>query len=128
MELADLNQDERTALVGLMKLIVMSDGEVSEDELEHVEVLVAAFGDDGYQRTLDAFEARFQDEDSFKVFLKTIGRQEARDLIFGTVLESADEGALDNAEAGLLDWLVRAWNVKIEIAQDPEEDPEGDPE
>jgi hypothetical protein len=120
MELPDLNQDERTALVGLLKLIVMSDGEVSEDELEHVETLVEAFGEDGYQRTLDAFEKRFQDEEGFKKFLKTIGRQEARDLIFGTVLESAGEGALDSAETGLVDWLAQTWNVKIEIAEDPE--------
>jgi hypothetical protein len=118
MELPDLNQDERTALVGLMKLIVMSDGEVSEDELEHVETLVAAFGDDGYQRTLDAFEKRFHDEASFKKFLQGIGRQDARDLIFGTVLESAGEGALDHAETSLLDWLAQAWNVKIEIESD----------
>jgi len=120
MELPDLNQDERTALVGLLKLIVMSDGEVSEDELEHVEELVAAFGDEGYQRTLDAFEARFHDEATFKKFLQGIGRQDARDLIFGTVLESADEGALDNTETGLLDWLAQAWNVKIEIENDEE--------
>jgi hypothetical protein len=120
MELPDLNQDERTALVGLLKLIVMSDGEVSEDELEHVETLVEAFGDDGYQRSLDTFEQRFSDEESFKKFLKTIGRQESRDLIFGTVLESAGEGALDGAETGLIDWLAQQWNVKIEIAEDPE--------
>ena len=119
MELGDLNQDERTALVGLMKLVVMSDEEVSEDELEHIEVLVSAFGEEGYQRTLDAFEKRFQDEESFKKFLKTIGRQDARDLIFGTVLEGAGEGALDNAETGLLDWLAQTWNVKIEIEEDP---------
>ena len=102
-----------------MKLIVMSDGEVSEDELEHVETLVAAFGDEGYQRTLDTFEKRFQDEEGFKKFLKTVGRQESRDLIFGTVLESAGEGVLDSAETGLVDWLAQAWNVKIEIAEDP---------
>jgi hypothetical protein len=96
----------------------MSDGEVSEDELEHVETLVGAFGDEGYQRTLDAFEKRFQDEASFKKFLQGIARQDARDLIFGTVLESADEGALDNAETGLLDWLAQAWYVKIEIQED----------
>jgi len=118
MELPDLNQDERTALVGLMKLIVMSDGEVSEGELEHVETLVGAFGDEEYQLTLDAFEKRFQDEASFKKFLQGIGRQDARDLIFGTVLESADEGALDNAETGLLDWLAQAWDVKIEIQEE----------
>ncbi|HLK90259.1 MAG TPA: hypothetical protein VKZ18_10215 [Polyangia bacterium] len=118
MELSDLNQDERTALVGLMKLIVMSDGEVSEDELEHVETLVDAFGDEGYQRTLDAFEKRFHDEASFRKFLQGIGRQEARDLIFGTVLESAGEGVLDQAETGLVDWLADTWQVKIEIADD----------
>src|SRR5579871_1687509 len=118
MELSDLNQDERTALVGLMKLIVMSDGEVSEDELEHVETLVDAFGDEGYQRTLDAFEKRFHDEASFRKFLQGIGRQEARDLIFGTVLESAGEGILDQAETGLVDWLADTWQVKIEIADD----------
>ena len=70
MEIADLNHDERTALVGLMKLVVMSDGNVTEDELEHVETLVDAFG----------------------------------------------EGALDGHEADLLDWLSKAWNIKIEIA------------
>ncbi|HVV48103.1 MAG TPA: hypothetical protein VHO06_00450 [Polyangia bacterium] len=120
MELPDLNQDERTALVGLMKLIVMSDGEVSEEELEHVETLVGAFGDEGYQRTLDAFEKRFHDEPSFRKFLQGIGRQEARDLIFGTVLESAGEGALDQAETSLIDWLAQTWQVKIEIADEQE--------
>jgi hypothetical protein len=118
MELPDLNQDERTALVGLMKVVVMSDGEVSEDELEHVETLVAAFGEEGYQRTLDAFENRFQNEASFRKFLQGIGRQDARDLIFGTVLESAGEGALDHVETSLLDWLAEAWNVKIEIQEE----------
>ena len=116
MELADLNQDERTALVGLMKLIVMSDGNVTEDELEHVEALVDAFGEGEYQRTLEAFEKRFTDEASFREFLRKIGREEAREVIFGTVLEGAGEGALDRNEADLLDWLSKAWNIKIEIA------------
>jgi hypothetical protein len=117
MELEDLNQDERTALVGLMKLSVMSDGNVSEEELEYVEDLVDAFGEDGYQSTLDAFEKRFSDADSFKKFLKTIGagRQDARELIFGTVLEAAGTEAIEGGEAELLDWLAKAWDIKIEI-------------
>ena len=69
MELSELNQDERVALVGLMKLVVMSDGEVSEEELEHVEMLVGEFGDDGYQEALDQFETRFADEPAFSKFL-----------------------------------------------------------
>jgi hypothetical protein len=117
MELPDLNQDERTALVGLMKLTVMSDGNVSEDELEYVEELVDAFGEDAYQSTLDAFEKRFTDVEGFKKFLKTIGagRQEARELIFGTVLEAAGAEAIEGNEAELLDWLGKTWDIKIEI-------------
>jgi len=124
MELADLNQDERTALVGMMKLVVMSDGNVSEEELERVEDLVDAFGEDGYQRTLDAFEKRFTDVDSFQRFLKTVGvsRQEARELIFGTVLEAAGAEAIEGGEAELLDWLGREWNIKIEIQDEEEEE------
>jgi hypothetical protein len=118
MELRDLNQDERTALVGLMKLVVMSDGEVSEDEIEHVEELVDAFGQAEYERTLSAFEKRFNDEDSFKAFLRTIGRQDARELIFEKILEGAGEGAVEGDEAEVLDWLSKTWNVKIEIQDD----------
>jgi hypothetical protein len=122
MELPDLNQDERTALVGLMKLTVMSDGNVSEEELESVEDLVDAFGEDGYQKTLDAVEKRFTDVQGFKTFLKVIGagRQEARELIFGTVLEAAGSEAIEGREADLLDWLGRTWDIKIEIEDEPE--------
>jgi hypothetical protein len=118
MELPDLNQDERIALVGLMKLTVMSDGHVSEDELEYVEELVDAFGEDGYQQALDAFEARFTDQDSFRKFLTTLSRQDARELIFGMVLEASGADAIEGDEADLLDWLAKTWNIKIEIQDD----------
>jgi hypothetical protein len=116
MELEDLNADERIALVGLVKMVVLADGEVAEDEIEHVEELVDAFGEEGYEATLESFEKRFPDEDSFRKFLGTIERQGARELIFGTVLESADEGAIEGAEAAVLDWLSKLWNIKIEIS------------
>ena len=120
MELRDLNEDQRVAVVGLMNVVVMSDGEVSEDELEHVELLVSAFGEDAYEEALDRFESQFPDEDTFRRYLQQLGGgQDARDLIFGTILESAGEGALDRNETNLLDWLSREWNVKIEIEDEP---------
>jgi len=120
MELEELNQDERTALVGLMKLTVLSDGNVSEEELEEIEDLVDAFGEEAYESTLDAFEKRFADAEAFKAFLAKIGRQDARELIFGTVLEAAGSEAIEGREAELLDWLAKAWNIKIEIEDEPE--------
>jgi len=122
MELSDLNQDERTAVVGLMKLVVMADGNVSEDELEGVETLVDAFGEDDYQKTLDAFEARFGDAKSFQTFLRTIKREDARDLIFATVLEAAETEVIEGEEAELLDWLAKAWNIEIEVPEGEDEE------
>jgi len=116
MELSDLDQGERTALIGLMKLVVLSDSEVSDDEVDHIETLVDAFGEGEYQRTLDALETQLREPLRFRDLLRGISRQDARDLIFGTVLEAAGEGALEGREAELLDWLSKTWNVKIEIA------------
>ncbi len=127
MELADLNPDERCALVGLLKLVVMSDGNVSDEELEHVEDLIDAFGATGYEQSLNSYEARFGGSgDEFRAFLKTIERQEARELIFGTVLEAAGAEAVEPRESELLDWLAAAWNVKVEFEGVPDQEPAED--
>jgi hypothetical protein len=121
MDLEDLNPDERIALVGLMMLVVMSDRTVSDEERDHVDELVDAFGEDGYQSTVDAFETRFSDQQTFRTFLTTIKRQEARELIFGTVLEGAGAEAVEGPDSELLDWLAATWDVKIEIADEASE-------
>ena len=125
MELSELNADERTALVGLVKTIVMSDGNVSEDELEEVEQIVAGIGEEVYEASLDAFESRFLDEASFKKFLAGITRPEARDLIYGTILEAASADAIEVRESELLDWLAKTWNIEVKF-DESEEGGEGD--
>jgi len=113
MELTDLNADERTALVGLVKAVVLADHHVSEDELDEVQEIVDAFGADTYRTYLDSFDARFPDEESFKKFLKTITRQDARDLIYGTILAGAAADAIEGGESELLSWLADTWNVQV---------------
>lgn len=115
MELRDLNQDERTVLVGLLKVVVMSDGNVSEDELEQIEAVIGAWGEPSYQQTLDMFEKRFLDEQSFRAFLTTIGRQDARELIYATIADSAAMEAIEGKESDLLDWLARVWKLDVQI-------------
>ena len=117
MELEDLNEDEKTALVGLVKAVVMADGKVSEDEVEEVDQIVAALGEESYQSHMDAFESRFTDELSFQKFLKTITRQDARELIYGTVLSGAAADAIEGGESELLSWLATAWNIEIQVAE-----------
>ena len=113
MELDELNADERTALVGLMKAVVFADATISEEEEEEVAHIVEALGEEAYQRHMDDFEARFSDEDSFKKFLMTIKRQEARELIYGTVLDGAAADAIEGNESELLSWLTTNWDIEV---------------
>lgn len=118
MELRELNGDERTALVGLIKAVVLSDSTVSEDELDEVEEVVDAFGQEGYDKAMDTFEAGFSDEEKFRAFLVTIKRQDARDLIYGTLLAGAAGDAIEGGESELLSWLATAWNVEVDTGVD----------
>ena len=120
MELKDLNGDERTALVGLMREVVLSDSNLSDDEIDEVADIVGAFGEEGYQAALDAFEARFSDEEHFRSFLAGIKRQEARELIYGTVLQGAAGDAIEGGESELLSWLADAWKIEVQIEDPPE--------
>jgi hypothetical protein len=120
MELSELNQDERIALVGLMSMVVMSDRNASEEEREDVYELAEAFGADGYQKAMDAFEERFQDVKGFQTFLRGIKREDARDLIFATVLDAAEAEGIEGQEAEILDWLAKAWNIEIEVPEGAE--------
>lgn len=116
MELHDLNTDERTALVGLVKAIIFADGHISDDEREEVAEIIEALGEEAYQKHMDAFEERFPDEPSFQKFLKTITRQEARELIYGTILDGAAADAIEGGESELLAWLASAWDLEVTVA------------
>ncbi len=120
MELKDLDVDERTALVGLMREVVMADANLTDDEIDEVADIVEAFGEDSYQGALDDFEARFSDEESFRQFLATIKRQEARELIYGTVLQGAAADAIEGGESELLSWLADVWQIEVKIEDLPD--------
>ncbi len=120
MELEDLNGDERIALVGLVREVVLADSQISEDERDEVAEIVDAFGDEGYQGAVDAFDAKFSDEESFRRFLATITRQEARELIYGTVLQGAAADAIEGGESELLSWLADVWKIEVQVEDLPE--------
>ena len=116
MELRDLNHEERLSLVALLREVVGADSSASEAEADAIDRVVEALGEDEYRRLVDEVDARFKDEAGFKAFLAGIDRQEARDLIYGTVLETATADTVSTSESDILDWLARTWNVHVEIA------------
>lgn len=118
MELKDLNDKERLALVALIEAILESDAAVSDAELDKLDAVVEKIGEELYEETAEAVSDRFQSEESLRAFLPEITRQEARELIFGTALDTALSDSIDTYEGDLLDWLAKTWEISI-AAEDP---------
>ncbi|HYD49042.1 MAG TPA: hypothetical protein VEB21_11870 [Terriglobales bacterium] len=120
IELRDLTSEERIALVALVEWVAQSNTTMSEEEAERVSAIASAVGDEAYQAAADQVAERFEDEEALREFLPRIERQEARELIYGTVLSEAMVDVVDPREGGFLEWLARAWNVSTRI-EEPEQ-------
>jgi len=119
MELADLNNDEQLALAGLLEFVVLASGHVTEDEEIEIETIVEAIGEEPYRKAVEEVDKRFPDEQALRVFLLSIVRQEAREVIYGTVIEAAMTDTVEGRESALLDWLAKEWNVEVTYDEPP---------
>jgi hypothetical protein len=122
MELRDLSHEERLALVALLEVVLESDRAVSDGEVADIDRVVGELGRDEYQRLVSEVDRRFPTEDELKAFLPSVTRQDARELIFGTVLDTAIEDSVDPRESEVLDWLATLWNVRVELEGEPDAD------
>jgi uncharacterized tellurite resistance protein B-like protein len=119
MELTDLNKEEQIALAGLLEFVVLASGHVTEDEQAEIDTIVEALGEDAYAAAVAEVDKRFSDEQALRKFLSTISRQEAREVIYGTVIEAAMTDTVEGRESALLDWLAGEWNVEVKYEEPP---------
>jgi hypothetical protein len=122
MELTDLDSNERLALVALIEATVQADGGVSEQEEDALADIVDTLGEGAYREAVEAADSRFEDDDDLKAFLQGIRREEARNLIYGTVLDLAMSDVVSGHESPLLAWLASTWNVEAAIEPPAEEE------
>jgi len=115
MDLTQLTAEERIALVALLEFVIESDGRVSEDEADRIDAVVAAIGEDAYRTAAAEVDRRFEDEDGLRAFLPSITRPEARELIYGVILEAAISDAVSARESELLEWLADVWQIASQI-------------
>jgi uncharacterized tellurite resistance protein B-like protein len=118
LQLKDLNDDERIALVALLKAVAEADQYVTDDEAKQVRKVISALGRKVYEAASDEADERFQDIEDLRRFLETIPRQEAREVIYETLLEVALADAPVKSEAEILEWLRKIWNVKVTVVKE----------
>ncbi len=119
MELADLNKDEQIALAGLLEFVVLATGHVNDDEEHEIDAIVEAIGEESYRVAVDEVDKRFSDEQALRGFLTKIDRQEAREVIYGTVFEAAMTDTVEGRESALLEWLAKEWKVEVTYEAPP---------
>jgi hypothetical protein len=122
MELTDLDPNERLALVALIESTVRADHGVSQEEEEVIADIIDALGEGAYREAVEAADRRFKSEADLKAFLQGIQREEARNLIYGTVLDLAMSDVVTGSESPLLTWLASTWNVEAAIETPAEDD------
>lgn len=113
MEIKDLDHEEQLALVGLVELIGSSNREVTEEERSQIADVVQTLGSQHYRKLAAEADERFAGEEALREHLRRIGRQEAREVIYGAALGIALGDAMQENESGFLDWLAREWNVQV---------------
>jgi uncharacterized tellurite resistance protein B-like protein len=118
MELTDLTHDEQLALVAVIELVVAADRTVSDDEQAAMARVAAVIGDENYRALAATSDERFADDASLRAFLTGLQRQEARELIYGTVLEVALPDTVDTQESSFLEWLAKAWSITVRIVEE----------
>jgi uncharacterized tellurite resistance protein B-like protein len=111
MEIADLEGDERLALVCLSRTVARADGTVSPTEGNAIKKIAAALGEASFRGLFAQAAEYFPDEASLRPFLATIERQEARALIFQTILDLAAADQISEEEGPLLAWLEETWKI-----------------
>jgi hypothetical protein len=119
LELKDLNQNERLALAALLERAVAADRYVTDPEARQLHAIIAAVGRKAYEEAAEEADRRFPEEGDLWRFLDTVERQEARELIYETVLEAVLVDAPRSEENEVLAQLSRSWHVKARIVDSP---------
>lgn len=119
MNIADLSRDEKLALVALTELAVISDRNITENEVARIDEIVEILGEEIFQELAGEAESRFADRGALRTFLATITNPEARETIYGTVLDETLADTIPHEQAAFLDWLAAEWKISLQVENEP---------
>ena len=121
MELNELEAHERTVLAAGLKLTIMADDRASADEALVIDRVAQGLGQAEYEAAMDRAAQEAGDSRSFATLCVTVTRPEARELIYGTLLEAALADSIAPGDGALLEDLGRTWGLNVTITGTDEE-------
>jgi len=112
VDLEDLDEDERAALVALLDKVIAADQELTDDEEKSLRRTIDALGPDAYARAVDRADETIKDDADLRRLLQNITRQGAREAIYTAIMDVALANVVMPQEAPLLEWLARTWDIQ----------------
>lgn len=111
MTLDELSQDEQTALGGLLRMTLRSDGDFTEAEEEAINAEGRALGGEAkIWRVISQSAQDCPNEPDVRAWLAKVQRAEARAFIRGLVERIAASDGTSDREHELLTWLRTTWS------------------
>ena len=116
MDLRSLSEPELLVLVGLVKLVVHADREVSPAEREILARLQGAVGHETWNAAVRTARDRYASVDQLEQDARAVDRPEVRRALHEILVEIAGSDEIIEAEAHVLHWVVQEWGLNEEVA------------
>ncbi len=108
-EVSELNEQEKIFLAGAIKVLILADGEVGEEELDDLDRIVDELGFVDFDEHLERFEAAVKDEADFEFLARNIFHEPTKSLITRILWDLAlQEGFASPAEEKVIQ-NIRTW-------------------
>ena len=113
MKITALNENERLALMGLLKMVIQADQKVSPEELGELNKLAAEMGQEKWDAAKQQAMAQFKDLNEIRVFLEAgVERTAAKELLYDLAKQMAGADETAQIEESVIRWLARIWNIR----------------
>lgn len=111
MELGGLDDRELDVMVGLVKLVVHADREISPAERDVLGRLQAAIGSPRWNAAVLRARDAFPTIEALEVAARQVTRPEVRNAVHRVLVELAGSDQVIEAEAHVLRWVVTEWHL-----------------
>ncbi len=109
-EVAAMNEQEKIFLAGAIKVLILADGEVGEQELDNLDRIVVGLGFDDFDEHLERFEATVKNDTDFEFLARNMFHAPTKTLITRVLWDLAlQEGFATPAEEKIIRNIQEWW-------------------
>lgn len=112
LTLRDLDPIEAEALATLVRAIVAADGRLDEEERDALQRLAAEAGEERFWDMMDRAAADMNGPEAVLGVASRVERSEARELIYGALVDLAIAGTIQPSEDAILTRLSELWGIE----------------